>query len=93
MTALDAWWHLLNAVAAPLAVALLGSLAVRLLWPYSSGQVSVVGLTLLACIAALAAHITAWAFFGVEGTMVGHAAVVVVVALVLWIRVFLLRRR
>ena len=93
MTALDAWWHLFNAVAAPLAVAVFGTVSVRLLWPQSSAHLGVAGLALSAYAVALVAHIAAWSVFGMEGTMAGHAAVVVAVALVLWVRVFLLKRR
>ena len=93
MTALDAIWHVLNAMAAPLGLALLSAGAVKLLWRQACLGRSWAGLTAWGAVAGLMAHTGNWAYFGVEGTMLGYALMVVACALALWFRVFVLPAR
>lgn len=89
MTALDALWHLLNAVAAPFGVSALSAGALKLLWRHASTGRSWLGLTLWGYSAALVAHLGVWAYTGIEGTMTGYALMVAACALALWARAFL----
>ncbi len=89
MTPADAAWHLLNALAAPFGVAVLSVLALWLLWRRSvARRASAVALFLWAYMAGLAAHAAAWAYTGVEGSMLGYAGMVVATACALWLRAF-----
>ena len=89
MSPLDATWHLLNALAAPFGVALITVLLVKLLWRSASAHRSGLGLLAAAYSAALVAHLGAWAWTGVEGTMLGYGLMVAATAAVLWWRIFL----
>jgi hypothetical protein len=89
MTPADAAWHLLNALAAPFWVAVLSVLAVKLVWRRSLAHHACArALLLWAYTAALAAHAAAWAYTGVEGSMLGYAGMVVATAWALWLRAF-----
>ena len=90
MTALDGFWHLLNALAAPAGLALISALLVRLLWRTASAHRSLPELFAWSFVAALTAHVAAWVHHGAEGSMLGYAGMVVSVALALWCRVFLM---
>ena len=89
MGPLDATWHLLNALAAPLGIALIASAAVRLIWRHASAHRSFPGLAAVSYVAAATAHFGAWAWTGVEGSMLGYGLIVAATALALWWRVFL----
>ncbi len=93
MTALDAIWHVLNAMAAPLGLAILSAGAVKLLWRQACVGRSWAVLTGWGSVAALTAHIGTWAYLDVEGTMLGYALMVLACAMALWFRVFVLPAR
>ncbi len=89
MTLWDAAWHLLNALAAPFWVALLSVWAVKLMWRRElAGRVGASTLLGWAYLAALLAHVGAWAYSGVEGSQWGYAGTVVATAVSLWFRAF-----
>ncbi len=92
MTALDALWHVLNAVAAPIGVSALSIAALKLLWRQESRRRSVIDLLGWSSTAATATHLGAWAIVGAEGSMAGYAAMVCAVAFSLWLRVFAVGR-
>lgn len=89
MTPLDAAWHLINALALPLAVSGLSVLALKLLWRMPTNGTGWLKLWLWGYSGALLAYIGAWSFWGMEGTMWGHALTVTATALALWLRAFL----
>ncbi|NBQ91290.1 MAG: hypothetical protein EBS47_11230 [Betaproteobacteria bacterium] len=89
MTPSDAAWHLVNAAAAPFWVALLSVLGLKLLWRGPTVGRGWAALLPWAYLAALAAHVGAWAYWGAEGTMAGYGLMVLSTALALWVRAFM----
>lgn len=89
---MDAAWHILNALAAPVWVALLSVVGVKLLWRRASAHRSWKDLAFWAGGGALVAHLGAWHLMGAEGTMAGYLALVAAVATALWVRVFAMPR-
>jgi hypothetical protein len=89
MTPLDAFWHLINALAVPFGVALFASCAVKGLWYRQTAGTAWWAMTMWAYVPGLVAYIGAWAYAGVEGTMLGYALLVGAAALGLWAKAFL----
>ena len=89
MTPLDATWHILNALAAPFWVSVLAVWSVKALWRRLGPRHRAMTLLGWTYAAGLLAYIGAWSAAGAEGTMWGYGAMVVAVALALWVRMFL----
>lgn len=89
MTALDALWHLLNALAAPVGLAGVSSLLARLVFAPAAAGGSLIRLWAWASAAAIAAHVGAWWWMGAEGSMIGYGLMVLATTVVLWWRLFL----
>lgn len=90
MTAVEALWHLLNALAAPFGLAALSVAAVKLLWRQASAGRPWTVLLLWAYLPAVVAHLGAWSYVGAEGSMLGYALMVAACSVGLWLRVFIL---
>jgi hypothetical protein len=86
MTAVDALWHLLNAVAAPFGLAFLSvGLCWWMGWPQGVRR-SVFGHLIAAYAASSLAYLGTWLWQGTEGTMSGYGMMVAACALAIWVR-------
>jgi hypothetical protein len=90
MTAVEALWHLLNALAAPFGLAVLSTAAVKLLWRQATAGRLWPGLFLWAYLPAVVAHLGTWSYVGAEGSMMGYVLMVAACSVGLWLRVFIL---
>lgn len=88
MGPIDAFWHLCNFLLPALVTTLLTTAACRVLWRRALGGLSWRTLLRPALIAALLAQTGALVLAGRDGSMLGHAALVLAVALALWWRAF-----
>ena len=88
MGPIDAFWHLCNFLLPALVTALLTTSACRVLWRRALGGLSWRALLRPALIAALLAQTGALVLAGRDGSLLGHAALVLAVALALWWRAF-----
>lgn len=89
MTAVDALWHLLNAVAAPFGLAALSAAIVKVLWRQATTRRPLVVLFLWSYLPAMAAHLGMWSYMGSEGSLLGYSLMVTAGAVGLWLRVFI----
>jgi hypothetical protein len=85
---LDAFWHLLNLIGLPLALAAVAAMLAKLAWRRELRTVPLKRLVTPAAAAAVAATLASMLAFGGEGRMAGHGLVVAAAAAGLWWRAF-----
>ncbi|MFO1219116.1 MAG: hypothetical protein U1E89_12140 [Burkholderiaceae bacterium] len=92
MSPLQQFWHLANFVAPAFFTAAVAAAIAKLLWRRELAGASWVALVIWATLAGELAMIGGWVVAGRDGAMSTYAALVVAVALALWLAGFVARR-
>jgi hypothetical protein len=93
MGPLDAVWHLLNLFVPAVGTALIAAGLAKLAWRQELAPVPWSSLALAASLGAAAVTVAGLVVFGRDGKMATYGAMVLAIALTLWWRGFLARRR
>lgn len=84
MGAIDLLWHVVNLFVVPLALGLVASAAIKVVWRNRLRSVPFIRLAGPGCLAACVGEVVGLVALGQDGRMAGYAATVVATSLALW---------